>query len=83
MKCPKCKTDFPKGAKFCANCGFEPWNRGFLAAAIISIVCWAFILTIEIIEERWIIVVPAALLVVIWGYRFAARFRLTRAAMAD
>ena len=27
MKCPTCRNGFPKGGRFCPNCGFEPMGR--------------------------------------------------------
>lgn len=27
MKCPKCRNGFPKGGRFCPNCGFEPMGK--------------------------------------------------------
>ncbi len=82
-KCPKCKDDFPKGGRFCSNCGFEPMSRTFLITVLIRGVLLAILLTGNVILKNWVLAVLVALLVVLLGYEFANRFRLSRATVPD
>jgi hypothetical protein len=43
MKCPKCKHDYPRGGKFCSNCGYEPkeyWWWFIIGAALAAVGVW-------------------------------------------
>jgi hypothetical protein len=86
MKCPECKREFPKGGRFCPNCGFEPMKRGrlmlgWVILAPISVAIGTWILVSRANEEHWFGAFSGGLTLVLWvwlgihGYRW---FRWTR-----
>ena len=79
MRCPKCKAEYPKGAGFCPNCGFEPMNRTNVVRAFIlmpiGIMLLATIAVYDAVRGDWIGAGLIGLASSIFAYIFIAGYR--------
>ena len=84
MRCPKCKVEVPKGARFCPSCGYEPFSRGNVRLSLTlgsaAIVILIGVIISNVIAEDWIPAGGLAIVVGIWVYMLAAHFRHGRLA---
>ena len=73
MKCWSCRHDFPKGGRFCPNCGLEPMGRSNLTIGLLfislNILLGAHWLNKAANHENGlVIVIPGLVLIVAAGY---------------
>ena len=71
MKCPECKDGYPKGARFCPNCGYEPLKKrrahlAFLVLTIpvVALTTWLSIASAD--EKNWLGVIMRMGILVLW-----------------
>ena len=84
MRCPECKVEYPKGARFCPNCGYEPMKRSNVRRTLIpysiGIVLQVAVIILSVIWEHWISAGGFGLVLGLWVYMLVAHFRHVRLA---
>ena len=82
MRCPECKVEYPKGARFCPNCGYEPMKRSNVRRTLIpysiGIVLQVVVIILSVISEHWISAGVLGLVLGIWVYMLVAHFSHVR-----
>ena len=83
MKCPKCREGYPKGARFCPNCGFEAMKkrRSYLIFLILTppfIALAAWLVVISVNEMNWLQVITRAGVISVWAWMAAYSYRWLR-----
>jgi hypothetical protein len=82
MRCPKCKVDYPNGARFCPGCGYEPLSRSNVRLTLplysVAIVIQLGVIILSVIGEHWIPAGGFTVVLGIWVYVLVAHFRHVR-----
>ena len=82
MRCPKCKAEYPRGARFCPNCGFEPMNRSNVVRNFIGMpIGIGLLATVAVygaVRGDWFVAGGLGLASGIFAYAFIAHLRWVR-----
>ena len=69
FKCPRCRDYFPKGGRFCPNCGIEArtlWRWEILITLPTLLLGGTWYVIRGVVDENWLYIIFGGLLLIGW-----------------